>query len=87
MNQNLKNEIIELAKQLATPIDFEQLEKDGILEKKRAWFKVKDLKSLPEHVSRQVKSIKVDNQGNCLVQLPKSWTKSQKLYHRMVWKE
>lgn len=38
MSQNIKKELIELAKQLATPIDFEQLEKEGIIEKKGAWF-------------------------------------------------
>jgi hypothetical protein len=36
-----QEEMIELARQAATPLDFEQLEKDGILEKKGAWYKVK----------------------------------------------
>jgi hypothetical protein len=53
-----QEEIIELDRQAATPLDFEQLEKEGIIEKKGAWFKVK--KPLPEHVSRQVKAVKTD---------------------------
>jgi hypothetical protein len=76
-----KEEMIELARQLATPVDVEQLEKEGILEKKGAWYKMK--KSLPEPVSRQVKAIKTDGKGNSYIQLPKSWKKAQQLYKRM----
>jgi hypothetical protein len=76
-----QEEMIELAQQAATPLDFEQLEKEGILEKKGAWYKVK--KPLPEHVSRQVKAVKTDGKGNSYIQLPKSWKKAQWLYKRM----
>lgn len=80
-------EIVALAKQLATPIDFAELEKIGIIEKQGAWFKVKNLKALPAHASRQVRSIKTDGKGNCYVQFPKSWKRAQQLYHRMTGKE
>ena len=76
-----KKEIIKLAKQLATPIDFERLDNEGVIEKKGAWYKIK--KPLPEHVSRQVKAIKTDSKGNCYVQLPKSWRSAQQLYRCM----
>jgi hypothetical protein len=76
-----KEEIIELARQAATPVDFEQLEKEGIIEKKGAWYKIK--KPLPEHVSRQVKAIKTDGKGNSYIQLPKLWKKAQQLYKRL----
>jgi hypothetical protein len=57
------------------------LEKEGILEKKGAWYKLK--KPLPEHVSRQVKAVKTDGEGNSYIQLPKSWKKAQQLYKRL----
>ena len=76
-----QEEMIELARQLAMPLDFKQLEKVGILEKKGAWYKVK--KPLPEHVSRQAKAMKTDGEGNSYIQLPKSWKKAQQLYKRM----
>ena len=80
-------EIIILARQFATPLDFEQLEKEGIIEKKGAWYKVKDIKNLPEHASRQIRSIKTDGKGNCFVQFPKSWKRAQQSYRRMTGKE
>jgi hypothetical protein len=82
-----KEQFIELAKQLATPIDFEQLEKDKIIEKKGDWYKVIDIQKLPEHASRQVKSVQIDDKGNYLVKFPKSWKKAQKSYRRIAGKE
>jgi len=83
----IREEIIELARKLATPVDFEQLEKEGVIEKKGAWYKVKDFKSLPVHAYDQIRSVKNDSNGNCLVQFPKSWKRAQQLYRRMTGKE
>ena len=47
-----RQEIVALAKLLATPIDFEELEKTGIIERHGVWFKVKNLKTLPEHAAK-----------------------------------
>jgi hypothetical protein len=79
-----KQEIVALARLHASPIDFEQLEKEGFIEKKGAWYKV--LKAIPEHVSRQVRLIKNDKEGNCFVQFSKSWKRAQQLYRRMTGK-
>jgi hypothetical protein len=79
-----KNDLLELSKQLATPIDFNELEKKGIIEKKGSWFKVIRLNALPEHASRQVRNIKTDGKGNYYVQFPTSWKKAQQLYQRMT---
>ncbi|MCW8880411.1 MAG: hypothetical protein OQJ89_00395 [Kangiellaceae bacterium] len=49
-----KQEALELAKQLATPIDFDQLIKDGIIEKKGAWYQVLDMERLPKHAKKQI---------------------------------
>jgi hypothetical protein len=76
-----QEEMIELARQAATPLDFEQLEQEGIIEKKGAWYKIK--KPLSGHVSRQVKAMKTDGERNSYIQLPQSWKKAQQLYKRM----
>jgi hypothetical protein len=81
-----RQKIVALAKQLATPINFTELEKAGIIEKQGAWFKVKNMKNLPEYASRQIRSIKSDDRGNCYVQFPKSWKRAQQLYKRMTCK-
>ena len=82
-----KDEVIALAKKLATPVNFLELEKKGILEKKGAWYKIKSIKILPEYASAQIRSIKFDDKGNCFVQFPKSWKRTQQLYRRMTGKE
>jgi hypothetical protein len=82
-----REEIIALAKQLATPIDFTKLEKAGVIKKQGAWFKVTNMKILPEYASRQIRSIKIDSRGNCYVQFPKSWKRAQMLYRKMRGKE
>jgi hypothetical protein len=82
-----QKEVIELAKLLATPIDFEALEKTGVIERHGSWFKLLDLKALPEHALKQARAIKSDNKGNSYIQFPKSWKKAQQLYKRMTGKE
>ena len=79
-----RQEIVDLAKYLATPIDFTKLEKAGMIEKQGAWYKVNNLKDIPEYASRQIRSVKTDSRGNCYVQFPKSWKRAQQLYERMT---
>jgi hypothetical protein len=84
---NSKDKVIALAKELATPVDFTKLEKAGIIKKQGAWFKVKNLKVLPEYAASQIRSIKIDSGGNCYVQFPKSWKRAQLIYREMMGKE
>jgi len=84
MVQIIKKDLAELAKQLATIIDIDQLVKDGIIEKKGSWYKIVDIQLVPKHVIRQITTYKIDNNGNCLIKLPKSWSRPQKTYERMV---
>ena len=78
---------IELAKQLATPVDFAKLEKEGIIEKRGAWYKVNSIKNLPEHAVRQIQAMKTNSKGQCFVQFPKSWKQAQQVYRRLTGKE
>ena len=57
--EEVKEGILELAK----PIDFEQLIRDGVLEKDGAWYKVLDFKNLPKHASRKLKTIETGPKG------------------------
>lgn len=87
MESPVKEQLIEILKQLATPIDFEQLEKDEIIEKKGGWYKIGDIQKLPEHASSQIQSMKTDGKGNFFVKFPTSWKKAQKSYRRITGKE
>lgn len=82
-----QKELIELAKLLATPIDFESLENAGVIERHGTWFKLLDFKALPEHAWQQARAIKSDDKGNNYIQFPKSWKKAQQLYKRMTGKD
>lgn len=82
-----KAELIALTKEAATPIDFAELERNGLIEKKGAWYKVKDIHALPGHVSRQIEAVKTDRTGANLVKFPKSWTRMQRLYRKLTGKE
>jgi hypothetical protein len=70
-----KEESLKLKKLLNTPIDLEQLEKDGVIKKKGWWYIVNDMKALPEYASRQINEIKSDNKGNTLVRFLKQTKK------------
>lgn len=83
----LQNQIIEQAKMLATPISFDELEKNGIIEKKGAWFVVINWKALPKYASVQIRAIKQGVDGKIYAQFPKNWKRAQQSYKRMTGKE
>lgn len=80
-------EFIAALKAQATPIDFEKLESEGLLQKKGAWYLVSNIHTLPEHVGLQIDGAKIDKKGNTLIKLPKSWKKSQQMYKNFTGKE
>ena len=49
-----KKYLLEKVQSLATPIDFETLISDGILEKKGARYKVLDMARLPQHAQDKI---------------------------------
>jgi hypothetical protein len=53
----LKAKIIKEKKDLARPIGFNQLIKDGILSKKGVWYEVKDWKRLPKYARLQIRGV------------------------------
>jgi hypothetical protein len=82
-----REEKIERARQLATPVDVAKLEKEEIIEQRGAWYKVNRIKDLPEHAQRQIRAMKTNSQGQCFVQFPKSWKHAQQVYRRLTGKE
>jgi hypothetical protein len=50
----------ETMQKLTTPIDFEKLEKDGVLVKKGAWYRVANMAAVPEYVGLQAVEMKWD---------------------------
>ncbi len=58
-----------------TPIDFLQLESDGVLEKVSARrYKIINIEKLPIHARKQIKSLETGPKG-CIVQFYKKWDK------------
>jgi hypothetical protein len=46
---------------LITPIDFDQLINDGIIEKKRGWYKIINFQELPAHAKAKIRTAKTVN--------------------------
>lgn len=51
---------------MSTPIDFEQLEKDGLIKKVGKSYYADNIHNLPEHVSKKIKSIETTKNGTKL---------------------
>jgi hypothetical protein len=58
-----KEEFRQKVVELATPIDFDQLIRDGVLAKDGAWYRILDLKRLPKHASGKIKTIQTGPKG------------------------
>lgn len=71
-----REDILEQANKLATPIDFDQLIAEGVLEKKGAWYKILDMKKLPEHARSQINELTTDGKVK--------FTKSTKIAQKLV---
>ncbi|MES9280122.1 hypothetical protein ABEP46_12410 [Cutibacterium acnes] len=73
-----KEEVLEKAKILATPIDFEKLIADGILKKKGAGYVILDTNRLPEHAKSKI----IEVSGGA-VKFSKSTKSAQKLVDKL----
>ncbi len=74
-----KEEMLEKAKSLATPIDFEALISDGILEKKGAWYKILDMERLPDHAKDKI----TEFASGGMVKFSKATKSAQKLVDKL----
>ena len=53
-----KEYVLEQAKSLAKPIDFDELISQGVLEKKGAWYKILLMDKLPRHAKDRITELK-----------------------------
>ena len=63
----LRAAVIETKRQLETPIDFDRLVADGILERKGAWWRLIDMDRLPEHACLRINQVQTTGTGEALV--------------------
>lgn len=59
-SNSTKEGLLNHAKILATPIDFDRLINDGILKKKGAWYEILDMERLPEHAKNRISAVLFD---------------------------
>jgi hypothetical protein len=71
-------ELRQTATLLATPIDFDLLITEGILEKRGEWYKITNLTKLPEHARVKIRAVRPPN----LVKFRKPSKKLQKFLKR-----
>ncbi len=87
-----KEELIAIARELATPIDFDELIAKGILiRRSEQWYEVIDFKALPSHAIRQVSAmehnrIEHDRNGKVFFQFPSDWEQAQQFYKELTGK-
>lgn len=54
------DELAKHVEQMAKPIDFDSLIKEGLLVPEGKWYRVPDKDALPEHVSKKIKEMRQD---------------------------
>jgi hypothetical protein len=62
-NDKTLGHLLKVAKELATPIDFDELKKRGIISSAGAWYRVPDMKNLPDEVATKISQIASDAKG------------------------
>jgi hypothetical protein len=82
-----REEIIEIARELATPIDFDELIAKGILIHRSAqWYEVINLGALPSHARHQASEAKQDHNGKVFFRFPSGWKQAQQFYKKLTGK-
>jgi hypothetical protein len=81
-----KEEILDVLKQLATPIDFEELAAKGILKKSGAWYIVLKPKDLPQHAWKQATAMEQGREGEVKLKFKDSSKSAKALYKKITGK-
>lgn len=69
----------EKVRELATPIDFDALIRNGVLEKHGAWYKILNMNELPPHAKAQIKTLKSGGKEGTLAKFQTSTKRAEKL--------
>ena len=81
------DELIRMARIAATPIDFDDLIKKGVLVKRGDWYRVNGFNRLPSHVQSQVRGMRTDRNGKLLLKFPFRWKTAQQFYKTVAGKD
>ena len=79
-----QQEELEIAKELVTPIDFDGLISQRVIEKSGAWFVVLKPQELPSHAWRQATAIKTTSKGGIKIKLRKLPKKFEAFYNKLA---
>lgn len=74
------NELDELLKEAATPIDFDALVQAGVLEKRGGWYAILDFDALPRHAKSKIKSVRTGKEKEMLVKFRAVSKQTKKLF-------
>lgn len=72
-------ELEELLKEAATPIDFEELIRAGVLEKRGSWYAIRKFDDLPSHAKKKIKSIRQTKNNEVWVKFQPVSKRTEKL--------
>jgi hypothetical protein len=76
-----REELVDHLKKLAEPVDFEELERKGIIKKCGAWYQILDMNALPEVFTGLAKAMKIEK-GRLSLKLEKQ-SEYEKLLKRL----
>lgn len=86
-DKSTRKKIIEVARELATPINFDELIAKGILIHRSAqWYEVIDFDALPSYARRQVCAIKQERNEKVLLRFSLGWKQAQQFYRKLTGK-
>ena len=74
-----EQEWVHLVTNLATPIDFDVLAREGVLEKHGAWYKILSMDGLPEHAKAKIRVLKTTRKKEVLVKFRRLTRQAEKL--------
>ena len=78
-----KNEILELLKELAKPIDFEKLIANGVLRKTGEWYEVLKPEKLPDYAWKQANAAGQTEKGKMRIQFQDTSKTAKALYKKI----
>lgn len=79
-----RQELLEIAKELATPIDFDGLISKGVIEKLGAWYAVLKPNELPPHAWRQATAVKTAPKGGISIKFRKPTKEFEAFYKKLA---
>ena len=77
-----REELEQILRDFATPIDFDALISDGVLEKQGSWYKILSMERLPSWAKAKIRQLKSSDQKGILVKFQKSTKRAEKMFKK-----